>query len=200
MNKLKVFILSVLAVIFGSCSNAQDNKKNVSNSNSENMEGKKVLVAYFSWSGNTKSVAEYIAAKLNADKFEIVREKAYPTEYNACADEAKAEKEKGINPAIKGGLVNFDQYDVIFVGAPVWWYTAPMPVFTFMNQYNFDGKTVVPFCTCYTAEYETLSDIVKQTSGASHKDGITIVTKEQNGKGMESNYAKIDKWLSKIGF
>ena len=63
MNKLKVFILSVLAVIFGSCSNAQDNKKNVSNSNSENMEGKKVLVAYFSWSGNTKSVAEYIAAK-----------------------------------------------------------------------------------------------------------------------------------------
>lgn len=68
MNKLKVFILSVLAVIFGSCSNAQDNKKNVSNSNSENMEGKKVLVAYFSWSGNTKSVAEYIAAKLNADK------------------------------------------------------------------------------------------------------------------------------------
>jgi hypothetical protein len=68
MNKLKVFILSVLAVIFGSCSNAQDNKKNVSNSNSENMEGKKVLVAYFSWSGNTKSVAEYIAAKLTADK------------------------------------------------------------------------------------------------------------------------------------
>ena len=59
------------------------------------MEGKKVLVAYFSWSGNTKSVAEYIAAKLNADKFEIVRKKAYPTEYNACADEAKAEKEKG---------------------------------------------------------------------------------------------------------
>ena len=97
MNKLKVFILSVLAVIFGSCSNAQDNKKNVSNSNSENMEGKKVLVAYFSWSGNTKSVAEYIAANRTADKelFNVpdaIHIRTYFVEEYVCQISAKIQK------------------------------------------------------------------------------------------------------------
>ena len=90
------------------------------------MKGKKVLVAYFSWSGNTREAAHYIAQKVGADKFEIIREKAYPTEYNACTEDAKAEKEAGERPAIKGKVENMAQYDVVFVCVPVWWYTAPM--------------------------------------------------------------------------
>ena len=164
------------------------------------LKGKKVLVAYFSWSGNTKYAAQYIAKKLGADEFEIIREKAYPTEYTPCTEDAKAEKEAGERPAIKGKVENMAQYDVVFVCVPVWWYTAPMPVFTFLEQYDLKGKTVIPFCTAYSGPSSTLKDIVKATPESDHRDGICIVTKEQNAQGMDSKTAKIDKWLGEIGF
>ena len=165
-----------------------------------NLKDKKVLVAYFSWSGNTKYAAQYIAKKLGADEFEIIREKPYPTEYTPCTEDAKAEKEAGERPAIKGKVENMAQYDVVFVCVPVWWYTAPMPVFTFLEQYDLKGKTVIPFCTAYSGPSQTLKDIVKSTPDSDHRDGICIVTKEQGGQGMDSKTAKIDKWLGEIGF
>ena len=84
------------------------------------MNNKKVLVAYFSWSGNTKATADYMAQKLGADQFEIARVVDYPTDYDECANEAKAEKEADTHPAIKGKVSNMEQYDVVFVCAPVW--------------------------------------------------------------------------------
>ena len=84
------------------------------------MKGKNVLVAYFSWSGNTREAAHYIAQKTGADEFEIIREKTYPTEYTPCTEDAKAEKEAGERPAIKGKVENIAQYDVVFVCVPVW--------------------------------------------------------------------------------
>ena len=175
-------------------------KKNNNPESNESMEGKKILIAYFSWSGNTREAAKYIAQKLHADTFEIVREKPYSTEYEPCTEDAKDEKEAGDRPAIKGKVENMAQYDVVFVCVPVWWYTAPMPVFSFLEQYDLRGKTVIPFCTAYTAEYETLSDIEKATPGSNHKDGICIVTKEMGGKGMDKKHGEIDQWLTKIGF
>ena len=164
------------------------------------LKGKKVLVAYFSWSGNTKHAAQYIAQKLGADEFEIIREKPYPTEYTPCTEDAKAEKEAGERPAIKGKVESMAQYDVVFVCVPVWWYTAPMPVFTFLEQYDLMGKTVIPFCTAYSGPSSTLRDIEAATPNSTHAEGLCIVTKEQGGQGMESKTAKIDKWLSEIGF
>ena len=164
------------------------------------LKGKKVLVAYFSWSGNTKYAAQYIAKKLGADEFEIIREKPYPTEYTPCTEDAKAEKEAGERPAIKGKVEDMAQYDVVFVCVPVWWYTAPMPVYTFLEQYDLKGKTVIPFCTAYSGPSSTLKDIVKATPNSDHRDGICIVTKEMGGQGMESKTVKIDKWLGEIGF
>lgn len=164
------------------------------------MKGKKVLVAYFSWSGNTREAAQYIAQKTGADEFEIIREKAYPTEYTPCTEDAKAEKEAGERPAIKGKVENMAQYDVVFVCVPVWWYTAPMPVFTFLEQYDLKGKTVIPFCTAYSGPSSTLRDIVSATPQSNHLDGICIVTKEMGGKDMDKKHPKIDKWLTEIGF
>ena len=164
------------------------------------LKGKKVLVAYFSWSGNTKYAAQYIAKKVGADEFEIITEKAYPTEYQPCTEVAKAEKEANARPAIKGKVENMEQYDVVFIGAPVWWYTGPMAIYTFMEQYDLKGKTVIPFCTAYSGPSQTLKDIVKSTPDSDHRDGICIVTKELGGQGMESKMAKIDKWLGEIGF
>ena len=113
---------------------------------------------------------------------------------------AKAEKEANARPAIKGKVENMEQYDVVFIGAPVWWYTGPMAIYTFMEQYDLKGKTVIPFCTAYSGPSQTLKDIVKSTPDSDHRDGICIVTKELGGQGMESKTAKIDKWLGEIGF
>ena len=196
MKKISTIIMLAVIVLFGATACAQKEGTNTTNS----LKDKKVLVTYFSWSGNTAEAAKYIAQKTDADLFEIVRNEAYPTDYDECANEAKAEKEASIHPAIKGKVENMEQYDVVFVCVPVWWYTAPMPVFTFLEQYDFDGKTVIPFCTAYTAEYETLKDIVKLTPKSDHRDGICVVTKEMGGKGMDRKHGQIDKWLARIGF
>ena len=200
MKKLMTFAAMMLLTVLSLSACTSNNKKETTNETTENMKGKKVLVAYFSWSGNTKDAAQYIAQRLGADEFEIIREKPYPTEYDPCTEDAKAEKEANERPVIKGAVENMAQYDVVFVGVPVWWYTAPMPVFTFLEQYDLKGKTVIPFCTCYTAEYETLNDIVKATPDSEHRDGLTIVTKEMGGKGMDKKHNEIDQWLTKIGF
>jgi len=200
MKKLMTFAALMLLTVLSLSACTSNKKKETTNETTENMKEKKVLVAYFSWSGNTKDAAQYIAQRLGADEFEIIREKPYPTEYDPCTEDAKAEKDKGERPAIKGAVENMAQYDVVFVGVPVWWYTAPMPVFTFLEQYDLKGKTVIPFCTCYTAEYETLNDIVKATPDSEHRDGLTIVTKEMGGKGMDKKHSEINQWLTKIGF
>lgn len=152
---------------------------------------KKTLVAYFSWSGNTKTVAEYIAKKTHADLFRIERVKPYPSEYDPCTKEAARERKAKERPDIKGRVENFDQYDTIFVGCPVWWYEAPMPVYTFLEKsgYNFKGKTVIPFCTFYTGPYDTLKKIVEYTPDAKHLEGM----------GFKDNHTdKVDEWLKRI--
>jgi len=184
--------LMLLATGFNSCS-AQNQK-------TETMNNKKILVAYFSWSGNTEAAAQYIAQKLGADQFKIENAKPYPADYNDCAEYAKGEKERGERPAITASVKNMEQYDVVIVCAPVWWYTAPMPVFTFLEQYDFAGKTIIPFCTAYSGPSSTLKDIVKATPKSDHRDGICVVTKEMEGKGMDRKHGEIDKWLAKIGF
>ena len=206
MKKLLSIAAMILLAVAGlSACTAKAKQVNNENDNENekqevmSLKGKKVLVAYFSWSGNTKYAAQYIAQKLGADEFEIIREKPYPTEYTPCTEDAKAEKEAGERPAIKGKVENMAQYDVVFVCVPVWWYTAPMPVFTFLEQYDLKGKTVIPFCTAYSGPSSTLKDIVKATPNSDHRDGICIVTKEMGGKDMESKHAKIDKWLTEIG-
>lgn len=194
---LSIAALALLAA--ASLSACTSNKKETSNKQQTgSMEGKKILVAYFSWSGNTKGAAQYIAQKLGADEFEIKREKPYPTEYEPCREEAHAEI--GSRPAIVGKVENMEQFDVVFIGLPVWAGTAPMPVFTFLEQYDFAGKTVIPFCTCYTAASRSLRDIAKATPDSDHRDGLTIVTKELAGKDMADKHGQIDDWLAKMGF
>ncbi|VDR36495.1 flavodoxin [Alistipes sp. cv1] len=94
---------------------------------------------------------------------------------------AKAEKEADARPAIKSKVDNWDQYDTVFIGCPVWWWTAPMIINTFAESYDFRGKTVVPFCT-YAATYrdETLARIRELTPAAEHLKGFG--TNKRSGK------------------
>lgn len=116
-----------------------------------NKEAGKVLVAYFSATGTTKALAEYAADALGADLYEIVPEEPYTDEdlnYSDRNTRATVEQnDKNARPAIIGRVENMEQYEIVFLGYPIWWGEAPRIVDTFMESYEFGGKTIVPFCT-----------------------------------------------------
>ncbi len=138
-------------------------------------DAKKMLVVYFSHSGNTRAVAEQIARTTGADLFEIVPQKAYPTEYRAVVDQAKQEVNAGHRPALKNDLPEAEKYDVIFVGSPCWWYTIAPPVATFLASHDFTGKTLVPFMTHEGSRMgHSEEDIRRLCPGAKVLDGVPI--------------------------
>lgn len=109
--------------------------------------GQKVLVAYFSWGGNTRSMAQEIHHQLGGDIYEIRTVQKYPDEYDPACTFAKKELDDGIRPELLNPLNSINDYDIVFIGYPIWWYTVPMPVISFAERYSFKGKTVIPFCT-----------------------------------------------------
>ena len=106
-----------------------------------------ILIAYYSWSGNTRFAAEQIQKATNGTLFEIRPRKAYPSDYSACVDQAKKECREAFKPELDSKVEDFAKYDVIFVGTPNWWSTMAPPVRSFLADYDFSGKTVIPFVT-----------------------------------------------------
>ena len=118
----------------------------------------KVLVAYFSRAGenyhvgyiqkgNTEIVAELLAQKTGGDLFHIESVSGYPVGYEEAKKVARAERKSGARPALTAAVSDFASYDVIYLGYPIWSANMPMPVYTFLESYDFSGKTVIPFCT-----------------------------------------------------
>lgn len=153
----------------------------------------KILVAYFSWGGTTQRMAQEIVRQTGADIFRIEPVVPYPTEYTPCTEVALEEKNNNARPAIVGTVENWADYDTVFIGCPVWWWTTPMIICTFAESYEFKGKTVVPFCT-YASTYrdETLARIVELTPDADHLTGEGLTS----GRINEQN---ISSWLKEIG-
>lgn len=134
---------------------------------------KKVLIAYFSWGGTTRRMAQEIQRVTGGDIFEIESSTPYPTNYTECTQVALRERDNDERPVIKHQVENFDDYDVVFIGCPVWWHTAPMIISTFTESYDFKKKTVVPFCTyASTFRDETLQKIADLTPNADHLQGL----------------------------
>ena len=139
---MKFKLLTFIAVLaasaaaltaFNSC-NAQEKKENIMPND------KKVLIAYYSLSGNTKDVAEAILSKTGGDIFRIETVQSYPEEYRATTAQAKREINEGFRPELKGKIDNIAQYDIIFIGYPNWAMDIPRPVASFLSNYNFEGK------------------------------------------------------------
>jgi len=153
---------------------------------------RKILIAYFSWGGTTQQVAENIAKETGGTLFRIETVNPYPTEYTPCTEVAKVERDNGVRPELKTVVENMDGYDTIFIGCPVWWHTAPMAIWSFLesDNYDFSGKTIIPFCT-YAATYrdETLAKIVELTPGSEHLKGF----------GATNKNADVSAWLNEIG-
>ena len=114
-------------------------------------ENSKVLVAYFSATGTTKTLAEYAADAMGADLYEIVPEEPYTDDdlnYSDRNTRATVEQnDKNVRPAISGSVENMEQYEIVFLAFPIWWGEEPRIMDTFVETYDFSGKTIVPFCT-----------------------------------------------------
>ena len=146
----------------------------------------KILVAYFSHTGenynvgviekgNTHIIADMIAEETDADLFEIVTVNPYPDTYDECTDVAKQEQNDNARPEIINPPEDLDQYDTIFIGYPIWWGDLPMAVYTFLESYDFSGKTVIPFCTHEGSGLSgTKSSIENTCSGATVLDGLAV--------------------------
>ena len=107
----------------------------------------KILIAYYSKTGNTKRAAEEIAKMTGGTLHRIVPQKSYPDSYFATVAVAKWESLKGEKPALANKVEGIGGYDKILVGFPIWWFGCPQLIKTFMESYDFDGKKVYPFCT-----------------------------------------------------
>lgn len=134
-----------------------------------------VLVIYFSHTGTTKEVAAYLHTLVGGDLVELIPVDAYPAGYSAALDPAKQEQRENARPKIKDPLKSIDSYDVIYLGYPIWWGTVPMIVNTFLESYDFTGKTVVPFATSGgTGITQSINDIRNEVPKAEVKDGLLV--------------------------
>lgn len=202
MRKIFAMVISALMLITltacgsgssGSASSSSSQKQ--ATASTEQVQNKvadgnhKILITYFSKTGNTEKAAKEIQAIVGGDLVKIEPVKPYPDDYSTTTDIGKKEKADNARPEVKTKVANMADYDVVFVGYPIWWGTAPMAVFTFMEQYDFTGKTVIPFCT----------------SGGSGIDGSMADMRQLIGKGTLvkgfncNNESGIKDWLVNIG-
>lgn len=180
--KITLFLMTFVAMFTASQMQAQPAK------------AKKILVAYYSYGGNTRAVAQAIAAETGGDLFEIVPAKAYPKDHDVVVDQARKEITAGVRPALKADRANAADYDVIFVGSPCWWATIAPPVATFLAGHDFKGRTIIPFMTHEGSRMgHTEADIRKLCPGAVVTEGFPV-----RGSAAKSSQEAVSGWIGKL--
>lgn len=125
--------------------------------------------------GNTQYMAQVIQRTTNADIYRIEPQTPYPTDHTTLVDQARDEQNQDTRPAIKDSISNFDSYDTIFIGYPIWWSDLPQILYTFFDTYDFSGKTVIPFSTHGGSSFAgTPATIQRLEPNAKMLDGLTI--------------------------
>lgn len=181
----------------------------------------KILIAYFTWSdntvvenpdsidvdaetsasvlspGNAELIANWIAEETGGDLFSIKTQNKYSSDYDECLNQARKERDNNERPALVGRVNNIDDYDVIFLGFPNWWYTCPMAVFTFVESYDLSGKTIIPFCTHGTGGLSrTIRDLKNLLpENCEVLEPIGVYRPE-----VKNSKNKVLDWLRKLGY
>lgn len=180
MKKIMSLLLMItLCVLLVSCGkqNESGNNKTIKDSSLDEEKDKEetqnisnVLVVYFSATGNTKAVAESIADEMQADIYEIIPEKPYTDadlDYNDKNSRSTLEmNDSSARPEISGTVDNFEQYDTVFLGYPIWWGEAPRILDTFVEKYDFKDKTVIPFCTSASSSIDSSAATLEKLAGS----------------------------------
>ena len=185
------------------------------------IHGGRVLIAYFTWAenthvadpsaidpdaatsasvlppGNTARLAGWIQERTGGDLFSIRVKEPYSSDYDECLNRAAEEKASHARPELVGRVEHMEDYDMIFLGYPNWWYTLPMPVMTFLEGYDFSGKTVIPFCAHGTGGLAESVDDLRAALPASANVGEPIGVYRPDVAGAET---RIAEWLARAGW
>ena len=169
---ISVIVLLVLITITG-CITKKDNSNNT-NSTSKTEENSNTVVLYFSATGNTKSIAKRIAKESNSDIIEIIPKEKYKSEdldYNSDCRANREQNDSNARPEIENNI-DITKYDTIYLGYPIWWGTNPKIILTLLDTYDFNGKTIIPFCTSGSSDIsKSVNDLRDYKSNLTIKDG-----------------------------
>jgi flavodoxin len=155
----------------------------------------RILIAYYSRTGNTRIVAEYIHEAVGGDLFEIETAIAYPNDYQSTTDIALQQQRENTRPELASNVNNMNSYDIIFLGYPIWWGRMPMFFFTFLESHDLSGKTIIPFCTYGSSGVgQSAADIQRSAPGATIREAFGY-------RGANANNSRNDvtAWLRRLG-
>lgn len=156
---------------------------------------KKVLVVYFSHTGNTRTIAGYIHETVKSDLVEIKTVDTYTDDYDTLLEQTRKEVASEYCPPLTTKIEDIASYDVVFVGYPIWVETAAPPIRTFLTIHDLTGKTVVPFCTSGTSSAEASYRLVRSLCPQS-----TVLEGIQIRRGTyDTAYDRVMAWLQKLG-
>ena len=180
----------------GQVANNETNTNTEENQNNQENENGNVLVVYFSHTGNTENVANFIHEAVGGDIVKLETEEPYTDNYNDLLDIAQEEQRENARPALSTKIDNIDQYDTIFLGYPIWWGDMPMAIYTFLDEYDLSGKTIAPFVTSGGSGLSgTPSNIQDGEPEANVTEGLSV--RDSNS---ENSQSAVNEWLSEIGF
>ena len=155
---------------------------------------RKILVAYFSWSGNTREIANQIHKIVGGNLFEIVTVDEYPRDYDETVKQARKELETNCRPQLASEVEDIESYDLVFIGYPNWCYTIPAPVASFLSKCDSTEKTIAPFCTHGGDRLgESVKDIAKLCQNSLVLEGLAV-----RGSEVRNAQSKVSEWLRKI--
>ncbi len=150
-----------------------------------------ILIAYFSWGGNTRGIVAEIQSQTGAELFEIQMTTPYSTDYNTVLDQAQEAQNAQDRPELSTHVEDMDQYDTIILGYPNWWASIPMPVASFLEEYDFSGKTIIPFCSHGGGRFgQSLTAITKLAPDAVLGEGLAV--SYSGGSGLSGD---VTAWL-----
>ena len=162
---------------------------------SETPSESSVLIAYFSWGGNTRGIAEEIQRQTGFDLFEIQCETPYSDDYETVLDQAQEDQNIQARPTLAAHVEHMERYDTVILGYPNWWASIPMPIASFLEEYDFAGKTILPFCSHGGGRFgQSLTAIAKLAPEATLLDGLSV--SYSGGSTLSEN---VRKWLEHSG-
>ena len=145
--------------------------------------------------GNTGVMAHMIAEASGGELFSIRTVEPYPDNYNDTIDVGQSEKNNGIRPELSTHIENLDQYHTVFVGFPNWWYGMPMVMYSFFDEYDFSGKTVIPFCTSGGSAFsDAIEEIKDMEPNATVLDGLHI-----GASSVTDAESRVNEWVAELG-
>ena len=163
--------------------------------------GGRILVVYFSWSGNLDKMAHWVADETGGDLIRVTAKEADSDNYNDTADRAKNEVDNGIRPEINVDLTpeQMAQYETVFFGFPVWWYDLPMSMWTFLESYDWGGKTIIPFFSHEGSSNGAgaLPTVEKLATGATVRSGDALSIRGGNVASSEND---VRDWVKGLGY